>query len=586
MSALIGPLDTRVAVRRPNISINEEGEEVPSEDTSSWHGYDLQVDPTLSCVEIAALIGADYTVEVLPAVEVERPGLDADRPFPTRISILGGGNQIITALPEPDMTCPCPELDEELLSTLKDMDDDLKPDHWVLGRVGNDYRPIQNVDLCGLLDTFLTSCREYVVAHPESPLTPPQFETMGTLNNRRRFWAQVQLGSFGVAIMPSLDKSSTDNVHDSDAGYVDLYVALCVPRGGEDGNGGEDDEATASVKIQYSDEAKMYRLVSLEDNNNITVRSEAPAENAEETTPEYLLSYLDDAVTDQNDPRVEWLDTWSMSLRNNAEWTAVMSAPKKPAPVMDPITAYLLVTTSHDGKSLATVSVVFVRVVCNNTLGAAMDTEERVFSIKHVGDTSLKLKNAAAGLDWLAKTMRDEAARLSTYTETYLLDEEAHLLIGSFFGFGGKQGWLTERARKLWTGEDLLGAETAPAGTLYRLLNVLTQVIEESQGGKDGSKDGGDEAAKAAATARVSGEWRGRYSPTEANALCASVVANREGVLIEARKEASIEQRKQDEKAARQAELMTNALLILILTFLIVGVLQLNRIDDALRRRK
>ena len=31
---------------------------------------------------------------------------------------------------------------------------------------------------------------------------------------------------------------------------------------------------------------------------------------------------------------------------------------------------------------------------------------------------------------------------------------------------------------------------------------------------------------------------------------------------------------------------MTNALLILILTFLIVGVLQLNRIDDALRRRK
>ena len=83
---------------------------------------------------------------------------------------------------------------------------------------------------------------------------------------------------------------------------------------------------------------------------------------------------------------------------------------------------------------------------------------------------------------------------------------------------------------------------------------MLTQVIEESQGGKDGSKDGGDEAAKAAATARVSGEWRGRYSPTEANALCASVVANREGVLIEARKEASIEQRKQDEKAARQAE--------------------------------
>ena len=396
MSARIGPFDTKVAILRGS--------------APTWHGFEQEVSETDSLAAIAQLIGADYEVVATAAQTVMIDG--------ETVEILGGSRQVVTRLTQPCMDCPDPDLDAEIAqdaaAMFDDPDGEAMPTYRVLGSVGADYQTIQNADLVAALDAFMDSTRAYVAEHPDCGLELPSFETMGTLDNRRRFWAMIKLGGFSVAI----------------------------PGAQADGQEANDE-----------------------------------------------------------------------------------------------ITAYLLVTTSHDGKSLASVSVVFVRVVCNNTLTAAMDAEQRIFNIKHTGNVKLKVANVASALDWLVKTMDSAASRFQAMVASPLSDEEAQAAIVYFFGSGARQSWLRDRALGLWNGEGLRGVELAPANTVWRFLQALTQTIEESQAGRDQLAAGGDEGM--AATARVSGEWRGvKYTPTAATALCAGLVVDRERVTKAAQAEA------------------------------------------------
>lgn len=396
MSAHIGPFDTKVAILRGS--------------APTWHGFEQEVSETDSLAAIAQLIGADYEVVATAAQTVMIDG--------ETVEILGGSRQVVTRLTQPCMDCPDPDLDAEIAqdaaAMFDDPDSEAMPTYRVLGSVGSDYQTIQNADLVAALDAFMDSTRAYVAEHPDCGLELPSFETMGTLDNRRRFWAMIKLGGFSVAI----------------------------PGAQADGQEANDE-----------------------------------------------------------------------------------------------IVAYLLVTTSHDGKSLASVSVVFVRVVCNNTLTAALDTEQRIFNIKHTGDVKLKVANVVSALDWLVKTMDNTRGRMQAMVGSSLSDDEAELAIMYFFGSGARQSWLRDRALGLWNGEGLCGVELAPANTVWRFLQALTQTIEESQAGRDQLAAGGDEGM--AATARVSGEWRGvKYTPTAATALCAGLVVDRERVTKAAQAEA------------------------------------------------
>ena len=70
----------------------------------------------------------------------------------------------------------------------------------------------------------------------------------------------------------------------------------------------------------------------------------------------------------------------------------------------DPVTPYILVANSHDGSLAFTGMTTSVRVVCNNTLSWAMNSNGRVFSYKHTAgimsrlpDATKKMRNALAG---------------------------------------------------------------------------------------------------------------------------------------------------------------------------------------------
>jgi phage/plasmid-like protein (TIGR03299 family) len=61
---------------------------------------------------------------------------------------------------------------------------------------------------------------------------------------------------------------------------------------------------------------------------------------------------------------------------------------------IDPIEKYLLCTTSHDGSSPVMVTATPVRVVCNNTLNAALKGAKNKFRIRHTTNVESKIEEA------------------------------------------------------------------------------------------------------------------------------------------------------------------------------------------------
>jgi len=86
----------------------------------------------------------------------------------------------------------------------------------------------------------------------------------------------------------------------------------------------------------------------------------------------------------------------------------------------DKIEQYLVFTNSHDGKGSIRVACTPVRVVCQNTLNAALRTANRSWSTKHMGNIESKMAEAHRTLELASK-----------YTEA--LKNEAEVLAGQKF---------------------------------------------------------------------------------------------------------------------------------------------------------
>jgi phage/plasmid-like protein (TIGR03299 family) len=65
----------------------------------------------------------------------------------------------------------------------------------------------------------------------------------------------------------------------------------------------------------------------------------------------------------------------------------------------DQIGQYALVSNSHDGKSSVMLAVTPVRIICQNMLVAALRSAQRTYTIRHLGNPSLKLAEARRALE-------------------------------------------------------------------------------------------------------------------------------------------------------------------------------------------
>ena len=65
----------------------------------------------------------------------------------------------------------------------------------------------------------------------------------------------------------------------------------------------------------------------------------------------------------------------------------------------DAVARYAFISNSHDGKSSVLLACTGVRIVCENTLGAAVRGAQRTYTIRHLGNPSAKIAEARQALE-------------------------------------------------------------------------------------------------------------------------------------------------------------------------------------------
>lgn len=87
------------------------------------------------------------------------------------------------------------------------------------------------------------------------------------------------------------------------------------------------------------------------------------------------------------------------SLMNGRRVWVMMKIPDFVEVGGDAIGQYAFISNSHDGKSSVLLAVTPVRIVCQNTLNAGIRHAKRTYSIRHLGNPSMKLTEARHALD-------------------------------------------------------------------------------------------------------------------------------------------------------------------------------------------
>lgn len=100
----------------------------------------------------------------------------------------------------------------------------------------------------------------------------------------------------------------------------------------------------------------------------------------------------------------------------------------------DLIDRYLLITTSHDGSSSIKILFTPIRVVCNNTLTAAINNTKNSFTITHSKNLRTKLDAAKKALGLIDVNTRIYDEVFNTMLKQSISDEEALNVIISSLG--------------------------------------------------------------------------------------------------------------------------------------------------------
>lgn len=179
------------------------------------------------------------------------------------------------------------------------------------------------------------------------------------------------------------------------------------------------------------------------------------------------------------------------SLMNGRRVWVLMRLPEFIEIGGDPIGPYSFISNSHDGKSSVVTAVTPVRIVCNNTLTAALGRAkgtdaQRTYTIRHLGNMEQKLGEAREVLQVTVnyyeqfKSLGDELARVK------VSDRKVSAYLDRLFPTEG----LAERAannrdeakavvRSLFRGEGGQGDTTGNApGSYWCLYNAATEFAD------------------------------------------------------------------------------------------------------------
>jgi phage/plasmid-like protein (TIGR03299 family) len=158
---------------------------------------------------------------------------------------------------------------------------------------------------------------------------------------------------------------------------------------------------------------------------------------------------------------------------------------------MDPVEKFVLLYNSHDGSSVVRCKLTPIRVVCNNTLSAALNGAEQEVRIRHTASAADRLKQAHEilgltnqlyqQLDYIFNRMA-----LKKVTGSQLLDYVTKLIPDNPVAENNTR---TENLRsKIIDLHDSVKDASMHKGNLFGAYNAVTEYVDHYSSQKDASK--------------------------------------------------------------------------------------------------
>lgn len=171
------------------------------------------------------------------------------------------------------------------------------------------------------------------------------------------------------------------------------------------------------------------------------------------------------------------------SLRNGRVVWMLARLPKGQIIVDDPIAQYLLLRTSHDASSSLTCLLTPIRVVCNNTLAAAVGGKGNKVHIRHTRGATVKIEETRRVLRLADEHFEQHAKRMGKLAEVKVDDRFAEAFVNTLYP--DKENTNNTRAqnaratvRSLWNGKQAGATRRAVQGTAYGLFNAFTEYLD------------------------------------------------------------------------------------------------------------
>lgn len=131
------------------------------------------------------------------------------------------------------------------------------------------------------------------------------------------------------------------------------------------------------------------------------------------------LSFLDDLV-DSGEAKYESV----ISLKGGAKVALLIRLPRDVKIGNEDLSTYVLLSNSHDGSSSITLAATPIRVVCQNTLTAALSSAKRQFKVRHTSSLTGRLSEARTALGVVFNYMTEFESVADQMLNTTFTDDE------------------------------------------------------------------------------------------------------------------------------------------------------------------
>ncbi len=148
--------------------------------------------------------------------------------------------------------------------------------------------------------------------------------------------------------------------------------------------------------------------------------------------------------------------------------------------------SYLLFETSHDGSRAATAKLTTVRVVCQNTLNAALRGSGESLSVRHTRSADEKLKIAKSLMNGAVTSVASLKDKLITLSQRKLTRETLNDIMERIFPTPAGEKQSTRRDNQMGDVLRLYESNDRNAipeikGTAYNLLNAVTEYTDHKR---------------------------------------------------------------------------------------------------------